>query len=67
MKKSGLKLRGAYPIGETGFRDVSGYTASGAYPPYVAGARDSRIGPTLAFANTPPRFAVYPDIQNCIL
>jgi hypothetical protein len=67
LRNEVLNLRGAYPNGETGICGVSGYTAGGAYPQDVAGVSVSRIGPTLALANTPPRFAIYPDIRNCIL
>jgi hypothetical protein len=62
-----VKLRGAYPNGEIGFCGVSGYTASVAYPQYIATGRDTHSKWTLALADTPPPFAVYPDIQNCIL
>jgi hypothetical protein len=62
-----VRLRDAYPNGETGFRGISGFTVIGNYPQYVAAGRDAHNKRILAIADTPPPFAVYPYIRNCIL
>jgi hypothetical protein len=62
-----VKLRGAYPNGETGFRGIAGYTVIGIYPQYVAAGRNTYNKWILAMADTPPPFAAYPDMQNCML